>query len=81
MATTNITATFCKANTGEHATVTLLVNGVSQGTFQLTFPEVQAAVTNEEKLIYCRLICKLHLIGKTGAQLRADMISGISVTV
>lgn len=81
MATVNITATFCNSNTGEHASVTLKVNNAAQGTFPLTFSEVQAAVTEEDKATWCRLMCKLHLIGKTPAQLRTDMIAGFSSTV
>ena len=81
MATVAIISTFCRANTGAHATVQLRVNSVLQGTYPMDFADITTAVTDEEKAVFTRLMIKLHLIGKTTAQLRTDMIAGFSATI
>jgi len=81
MATVNIIATFCNANTGGHASVQLRVNSVLQGTYPMTYGDLADVVTEEEKVVFTRLMLKLHLLGKTPAQLRANMIAGFSATI
>lgn len=81
MAAANIIGTFCKANAGVHASVTLTVAGVVQGTYPMILDDIVADVTEDEKVIFTRLLIKIRKIGKTNAQLKSDIIAGFTVTV
>lgn len=79
MATARAVATFCPS--GGHINVTLTVNAVTQGQWSgLNADDFRAPITEDEKLAFVKLLVRLHAIGKTPAQLRADAIAGITVT-
>ena len=80
MAALNIKATFCKANTGGHATV--VITGAKSATVQMTADEMRVPLTLEEAETFARIALRLRNEERTLAQIRASLLAtGINVSV
>lgn len=79
MATVKVQATFCEG--GGHAHVTLTVSGAAQWTETYTLDDIVGTPTKEEQMDWVKNFVRLHKIGKTTAQVKSDLIAGITVTV
>lgn len=79
MATVNVQATFCAG--GGHASATLTVNGVAQGTWDFDYPDITGTPDNDARREFVRNFIRLHKIGKTDATLKSDLLAGITVTI
>lgn len=80
MATVTIRSeSFCAG--GGHATLSLAVNGSPRGQWTLLAEDVLDDITDEEVEAFLKLLIRAHKVGRTKAQVRADLQAGITVTV
>ncbi len=80
MATIVITA-LSQCGGGGHANIRTTVNGVERALFSTSMDEVLAAVSDAEVETATRLLIRAHAIGKTKAQVSANLSAGLSITV
>ena len=64
---------------GNH--LALSVSGDRTGTFRLLRDDLSEAITEEEAAAFLKVVCKLAKSGRTPAQARALLLSGVTVTV
>ena len=80
MAVIQIQATATCAG-GEHVTIQARLDGGTPQTTIFTVDQMTQALTAEDVASTVLPLIQLHARGKTVAQLRADLLAGISVTV
>jgi len=66
---------------GGHVILNANVNGVDKGNFNVTAEEILAPFPDEDVERFIAALIKLRLIGRTKAQVRADLQAGLTVTV
>lgn len=81
MANVTVSATFCNANQGEHARVTLEVNGTPYGPYEMTWEDVTSVPDEQSKEDFVRNFIRLHALGKTPATVRSNLVAGRSVVI
>jgi len=80
MATVTLTATnICSG--GNHVTIRLDVNSVERATKTYLIDELAAALDEIDADDVIRTLIRLHKIGKTNAQVRDDLLAGLTITV
>lgn len=80
MATITLTATgICSG--GDHVRIRLDVNGVAAITKVFHADDLIAALNDVDALDVIRTLIRLHKIGRTLAQTKADLQTGITITV
>lgn len=80
MATITLTATrICSG--GDHVTMELKVDGVVRATRTYLIGELVDAVNDVEAESIIPTLIRLHKIGKTNAQVRANVLAGINIVV
>lgn len=69
-------------SSGGHARIGVTVNGVDKGDYWITVADVLDNPLPDDALETTILaLLKLHKIGKTNAQVRNNLLAGLSITV
>lgn len=80
MATITLTATgVCSG--GDHVRIRLDVNGVAIISKVFHADDILAALDDVDALDIVRTLIRLHKIGRTFAQVKADLQAGLTITV
>lgn len=64
---------------GNHLTFT--VTGDKSGTVRVDLSDLTQPITDEDALLFCRVIARLARMGRTQAQARTLLQAGVTVTV
>lgn len=66
---------------GGHANISVTVNGVNKGSFAVATDDVLSPLPDADVPIVLAALVKLRMIGRTKAQVRNDLLAGLTVTV
>jgi len=80
MATVTLTA-LAICGGGDHVRLRLDVNGVERLTKTFKVPELVDTLDDTDTLDIVRTLVRLHKIGKTNAQVKTDLLAGLTITV
>lgn len=68
-------------SSGGHVNISATVNGVSKGVHPFEADELLNDITDDEIAAAIKIVLRLYKIGKTRAQVRTAITSGLTVTV
>lgn len=66
---------------GQHVVLSATINGVDKGNQNVVADDVLAAFDDEEIAAFIKGVIRLHKLGKTNAQVKADLAAGLTVTL
>jgi len=69
----------CPANT--HLRIKIDLDGVTRRREWLYVPSLMTPLDEEEILSFCKLVIRIYNIGRTPAQVRTALQSGLTVTI
>lgn len=80
MATVFIQATQVCGSQG-HAHLIVQVNGTPKGSVAMHVDQLDVPIRDEDIDTFVRMCVRGHKIGKTNAQVRADLVAGLTITL
>jgi hypothetical protein len=66
---------------GGHVTISLALNGTPKGEWELWADDLLADITDEEVEAFAKLLIRAHKVGRTKAEVRTDLQTGLTVEV